>query len=181
MQGKKEGTVMKVLVAVASRHEATRGIAEVIADELETSRLEVDLRDTDAVANITDYQAVVLGSAVYTGDWLPEAKHFVRAHGSALRTIPVWLFSSGPIGADDAKTLGDPPAVPELMRATQARDHKVFSGRLDKRSLGPAEQLVSKVVEAPEGDFRDLGAIIEWARSIASSLVSMQNAKAKEE
>jgi len=161
---------MKVLVAVASRHNATRDIAEVIADELRACGLEVDLRDAEAVSKITDYQAVVLGSAVYTGDWLPNARHFVRAHGPDLRAIPVWLFSSGPIGADEAWILGDPPEVAELIKATQAREHQVFAGRLDKQALGLAERLVSKVVEAPEGDYRDLGAIIEWARSIGSSL-----------
>ena len=157
-------------MAFASRHSATRDIAEVIADELKTSGLEVDLCETDDVPGIAGYQAVVLGSAVYTGDWLAGARHFVRAHQKALRTIPVWLFSSGPIGADDATTLADPPAVPELMKATQAREHRVFAGRLAKRRLDPAERLVSKVVEAPEGDFRDLGAIIAWARSISVAL-----------
>ena len=126
---------MKVLVAVASRHDATRGIAEVISDELETAGLEVDLRDADAVANIADYQAIVLGSAIYTGGWLGEAKHLVDFNGPALRLVPVWLFSSGPIGADDAKTLDDPPEIAELIKATQAREHRMFPGRLDKRSL----------------------------------------------
>jgi menaquinone-dependent protoporphyrinogen oxidase len=168
---------MKVLVAVASLHDATRGIAQVIADELETSGLEVDLRDADAVANITDYQAVVLGSAVYTGDWLPDARHFVRAHGTGLKAMPVWLFSSGPIGAGDETTLADPPAVQELMKATGAREHRTFSGRLDKQGLELAERSVTKVVEAPEGDYRDLGSIIGWARSIASSLAPSQKAQ----
>jgi len=167
----REELAMKVLVAVASRHDATRGIAQVIADELETSGLGVDLRDADAVANISDYRAIVLGSAIYTGGWLAEARHLVDFNGPALRKVPVWLFSSGPIGTDDAKTLDDLPEVQELMKATGAREHRVFAGRLDKRRLDPAERSVTKVVDAQEGDFRDLGAIIEWARSIASSLI----------
>jgi menaquinone-dependent protoporphyrinogen oxidase len=161
---------MKVLIAVASRHDATRGIAQVIADELETSGLEVDLRDADAAGNLADYQAVVLGSAVYTGGWLMEARHLVDFHGPELRSVPVWLFSSGPIGTDDAQTLADPPEVQELIKATGAREHKVFAGRLDKRRLDLPERSVTKVVEAPEGDFRDLGEIIAWARSIGTSL-----------
>jgi menaquinone-dependent protoporphyrinogen oxidase len=172
---------MKVLVSVASRHEATRGIAAVIADELETSGLEVDLRDAEAVSNVADYQAVVLGSAIYTGGWLAEAKHLVDFNGPALRKVPVWLFSSGPIGTHDSKTLDDMPEVKELMKGTGAREHRVFAGRLDKQKLDLAERSVTKVVDAPEGDFRDLGAIIEWARSIASFLVPLQNRKAKEE
>jgi menaquinone-dependent protoporphyrinogen oxidase len=161
---------MKVLIAVASRHDATRGIAEVIAGELEWSGFEVDFRDADAVANLADYEAVVLGSAIYTGGWLAEAKHLVKFNGPALRKIPVWLFSSGPIGTDDAKTLDDPPEVTELIQESGAREHMTFPGRLDKQNLGVAERSVSRVVQAPEGDFRDWEAVRQWARSIAASL-----------
>ena len=161
---------MKVLVAVASRHNATRDIAELIADELQTSGLEVDLRAADAVSDMAGYDAIVLGSAVYTGSWLPEARHLVDFQGPALRKVPVWLFSSGPIGTDEPKQLGDPPETPYLMRATQAREHRTFSGKLDKGGLNLAERSVSRVIEAPEGDYRELGEVIEWADSIASQL-----------
>jgi len=79
---------MKVLVAVASRHHATREIAEVIADELKASGLEVDLRDAEAVPEVGGYEAVILGSAVYTGGWLAAARHLVDFQGPALRNVP---------------------------------------------------------------------------------------------
>lgn len=161
---------MKVLVTVASRHHATRDIAEVIADELKTSGLDVDLRDAEDMPDIGAYDAVVLGSAVYTGSWLPAARHLVDFQGPALRKVPVWLFSSGPIGTDEPRQLGDPPEIPYLMRATRAREHRIFSGRLDKGSLDVAERFASRVAEAPEGDYRELGEVIEWANSIASQL-----------
>ena len=161
---------MKALVAVASRHNATHDIAELVADELQASGLEVDLRAADAVPDITAYDAVVLGSGVYMGRWLPAARHFVDVHKRALRTVPVWLFSSGPLGAEDPKPQGDPVDIPELVEATHAREHRVFAGKLEKRSLGLAERLMAKAVRAPEGDFRDLGAVIEWSRSIALSI-----------
>ena len=68
------------------------------------------------------------------------------------------------------KTLDDPPEVQELMKASQAREHRLFAGRLDKQNLGLAERSVSRVVQAPEGDFRDWEAVRDWARSIAASL-----------
>jgi menaquinone-dependent protoporphyrinogen oxidase len=165
---------MKVLVAVASRHHSTHEIAEAIADELKTSGLDVDLLDAEAAPDVGTYEAVILGSAVYTGGWLPAARHLVDFQGSALRKVPVWLFSSGPIGTDEPKQLGDPPEIPYLMRATEAREHRIFPGRLDKRSLNLAERSVSRVVEAPEGDYRELGEVIEWANSIASQLADTQ-------
>jgi menaquinone-dependent protoporphyrinogen oxidase len=161
---------MKVLVAVATKHGSTGEIAEAIAGELRASGLEVELRPAESVPDIDGYDAVVLGSAVYTGGWLPEARRFAHADAAALRRVPVWLFSSGPIGAEDPKPLGDPAEVPELMALTQAREHRVFAGKLDKQTLGLAERLVTRVVQAPEGDFRDWQAVRAWARSIARSL-----------
>jgi menaquinone-dependent protoporphyrinogen oxidase len=171
---------MKVLVAVASRHHATRDIAEVIADELKSAGLDVDLHDAEAVPDIGGYEAVILGSAVYTGGWLAAARHLVDFQGPALRNVPVWLFSSGPIGTDEPKLLGDAPEIPYLMRATQAREHRMFPGRLDKRSLEIAERFVNRVVEAPEGDYRNLGEVIVWANSIASQLAGREHADPKE-
>jgi menaquinone-dependent protoporphyrinogen oxidase len=165
---------MKVLVAVASRHNATRGIAEAIADELRASGLEVHLHDADRSIDPKGYDAVILGSGVYMGRWLPEAKRFITQHGPTLRTIPVWIFSSGPLGEDDPKPHGDPEDVPKLMETTGAREHKVFAGRLDKSGLGLVERLIANAVHAPDGDFRDLGDVLDWARSIALSLESMQ-------
>jgi menaquinone-dependent protoporphyrinogen oxidase len=170
MQGTKEEQTMKVLVTVATKHGSTGEIAEVIADELRTSGLEVDLLAANVVPDIAEYDAVVLGSAVYTGGWLPAARRFAHANREALRRLPVWLFSSGPIGADEPKPLGDPAEIPELVEVTQAREHRVFAGKLDKRSLGLAERLVTRVVEAPEGDFRDWEAVRDWSRGIALSL-----------
>jgi menaquinone-dependent protoporphyrinogen oxidase len=47
---------------------------------------------------VADYQAYVIGSAIYAGRWRPEARDLVEQHAELLRTRPVWLFSSGPVG-----------------------------------------------------------------------------------
>jgi menaquinone-dependent protoporphyrinogen oxidase len=162
---------MKVLVAVASRHNATSEIAEVIAKELRSSGLEVDLRDAEAVRNVAGYEAVILGSAVYTGSWLAAARRLVDFQAPALRKVQVWLFSSGPIGSDEPKQLADVPEIPYLMEATQAREHRTFPGKLDRHGLDIGARFASSVVEAPEGDYRDFAEIIKWADSIGSELV----------
>jgi menaquinone-dependent protoporphyrinogen IX oxidase len=70
--------MMKVLVAYASRHGATRGIAQRIADVLRTEGLEVDVAPVDHAAGVGAADAVVIGSAVYMGTWLKEAVEFVK-------------------------------------------------------------------------------------------------------
>jgi menaquinone-dependent protoporphyrinogen oxidase len=163
---------MNVLVAVASRHGSTQEIAEVITDELRAAGIQVDQRHVDEVRSIEGYQAIILGSAVYLGNWLPEARLFIERRQPRLATIPVWLFSSGPLGTDDPKPHGDPAKLSELLEATHAREHHIFVGKLDPHGLSFSERLIAKAVRAPAGDFRQWDAVRAWARGIARTLAS---------
>jgi menaquinone-dependent protoporphyrinogen oxidase len=117
---------------------------------------------------------VVLGSAVYMGNWLGEARRFAERHQQQLAKLPVWFFSSGPLGKDDPLPQGDPERIKDLDQAIKPQDHRVFVGKLDKRTLGLGERLAVKMVHAPEGDFRDWTAVREWARGIAAALIVQQ-------
>ena len=75
---------MRVLVAVASKHGATRELAAVIADELGAAGHAVDLLEAGAVGSLAGYGAAVLGSALYMGAWLPEARRLV-SQGAEMR------------------------------------------------------------------------------------------------
>ena len=163
---------MNALVAVASRHGSTEGIAEAIAEELRGAGIDTDLREADEVLDLEGYTAVVLGSAVYLGNWLPEARRVVERHRARLATVPVWLFSSGPLGEEDPEPPGDPERLADLLQALRPREHQRFVGKLDKRTLGFGERLAARLVHAPEGDFRAWDAIRAWARSIAAALMA---------
>jgi len=160
---------MNMLVAVASRHGSTTEIAEAIAQELRMANYMVDVRSADEVSTIAAYDAVVIGSAIYMGNWLIEARQFVDRYQDQLACVPVWLFSSGPLG-EDPHPQGDPNMLGELMAATKARGHTIFVGKLDKHNLGLGERLITRAVGAPGGDFRDWEAIRAWAREIAHGL-----------
>jgi menaquinone-dependent protoporphyrinogen oxidase len=170
---------MKVLVAVASRHGATDEIAREIAvrlrDELSAvdPRAAVEARPVAQVDSLAGYDAVVLGSAVYLGRWLGPARKFARQHAAALAAMPVWLFSSGPVGdPPEPDQLGPVPDASEIAAAAGAREHRSFVGRLEPRGLGFAERVVIRAVHATEGDFRDWAAIREWAQAIGEQLIS---------
>ena len=92
---------MRVLVTVASKYGATQAIGDVVASTLVDAGLEVMWLAPDDVEQIDDVDAVVLGSAVYMGRWMAEARAFVTRFESDLASRPVWLFSSGPLGARD--------------------------------------------------------------------------------
>lgn len=162
---------MKILIAFASRHGSTREIAEVLADVLRESGHAVDLRVAGDF-DVGEYDAVVVGSAVYMGRWLSGARAFVERNRAHLSQVPVWLFSSGPVGRENPLPKDDPVEVASLLRQTGARGHRTFAVKLDKHKLSLAERLVVGIVRAPEGDFRDWSAVRDWAREIAAALAT---------
>jgi len=166
--------IMDVLVVHASKHGATIGIAQTIASRLVDRGHAVTIFDAEAAddldrAEISRRNAVVIGSAIYAGHWLKPAKRFVDHHADDLAGTPVWLFSSGPLG-DPPKPEEEPVEVRLLEEQLDARDHRVFSGALDRNDLNVAERAVMKVVKAPYGDFRDEDAARSWADEIADAL-----------
>lgn len=163
---------MRILVTFASRHGATAEIAREIADVLAGRGHEASVRSVDDVMTLEPYEAVVLGSVVYMGRWLKPAAGFAARNHEALAVRPVWLFSSGPIG-DPPKPDGDPADVAAIAAETQAREHRILAGRLDKRRLTFGEKAVAIAVRAPEGDFR------EWAMRIANELAGQREPAAR--
>lgn len=162
---------MKVLVTAASRHGSTADIAAAIVRVLHQRGLAADLVEPAEVEDLREYDAVVLGSAVYAGRWMGPATDLIARCQSPLAGRPVWLFSSGPVGSPANPSEG--PAVAKLMEQTGALGHRVFAGKLDKAELGRLERTMVRAVRAPDGDYRDWAAITEWATEIADSLTAV--------
>ena len=160
---------MKVLVTAASKHGATSGIAEHVVKTLIDRGFEVEFVDPPEVADLSTYDAVVIGSAVYAGNWRKDAVEFTERFSAHLQTIPVWIFSSGPLGDDD----DNGPKLNQLdalMESTGARSHTWFDGRLIKEDLSFGERAIVAMVRAPYGDFRDWDDIADWATNVADEL-----------
>ncbi|GAA4735410.1 flavodoxin domain-containing protein [Modestobacter marinus] len=168
----------RVLVTVASRHGSTAEIAGAVARDLQESAAG---RSCGLVAVVVPverdpepggFDAVVLGSGVYAGRWLEPARHYAAAHAPALRGRPVWLLSSGPIGAPPFPP--DEPHDAEPIRSSvRARGHRVLPGRLDPHRLGIGERAMVTAMRAPVGDFRDWAAVQAWAGEIAEELAGL--------
>ena len=167
---------MRVLVTAASRHGGTSAVAEELARTLVAAGLEADLRPPDEVEDVREYDAIVLGSAIYYGQWLPTALDLVRRNRGVIDERPVWLFSVGPLGSAEPQAATEPAIVGELAERTHARGHRVFGGVLDRSRLGIGEKIVASVVRAPEGDFRDWPEVRRWASEIASDIGTARSA-----
>jgi menaquinone-dependent protoporphyrinogen oxidase len=175
---------MQVLVAYASRHGATAGVAERIAEGLRSSGLSAEARPVSEVGEVERYDAFVIGSAAYLFHWLKGATRFVKRHRALLAIRPVWLFSSGPLGTDRIDEQGDdvleatrPREFDELATLVNPRGMAVFFGAWDPDAprVGVTEQLVRRLpaaAETPAGDFRDWPAIDAWSAEIARVLLA---------
>lgn len=163
---------MQVLVAVASRHGATREIAAALGERLAGNGLRVVVADAEVVDDLDGYDAVVLGSGVYAGHWLAAARTLVERLRGPLSARPLWLFSSGPLG-DPPAPVDDAVEVGGLLAGLRAREHRTFAGRLTRADLSLAEGALVRVLRAPVGDFRDWSAIAAWADEIAAELATV--------
>jgi menaquinone-dependent protoporphyrinogen oxidase len=165
---------MKALVTAASNHGATLEIAETIARVLEEHGLSAELVDIDEVRNLRGYDAYVVGSGIYLGNWLKEARRFIDTHARELAERPTWLFASGSI-VGEPPVADDPNAlraglVERLVETTNAREHKLFAGKLDMSKLGLLEKAAVRGAHASEGDYRDWDEVERWATDIAAEL-----------
>lgn len=168
---------MKVLIAFASKHGSTAEIAAEIARSLNTDEIEADLLQAADVRSVSGYDGVVLGSAVYMGGWLKDARDLAAREAVALRHREVWLFSSGPIG-DPPKHVIQAADISEVIELTRPREHRLFAGKLDRSRLGLAERSLMAALRVADGDFRDWPAIREWARTIRAEVTTRQSAGA---
>lgn len=160
---------MRVLVSAASKHGSTAEIAAAVARVLSEQGHDVHLRPPAEVTDVRDHDACVLGSGVYAGHWLGDARELVERTADQLVSRPVWLFSSGPVG-DPLKPADDAVDVSHLTHLSLAREHRVFPGRIDRERLSFPERAIVRALHVPSGDFRDWAAVDAWARSIGVAL-----------
>jgi menaquinone-dependent protoporphyrinogen oxidase len=159
---------MRVLVSWGSKLGGTEGIARIIGEEIERGGSEVVLLSAAELQNVRGYDAAVIGGALYANRWHPAAYRLVTRNVTALRHIPVWLFSSGPLDASaDSGTMPPPTQVAVLMERIGAQGHAMFGGRMPADAKGfPAAAMAKK----SSGDWRNPDRITGWAADIAQLL-----------
>jgi menaquinone-dependent protoporphyrinogen oxidase len=157
----------RTLVAYATKLGSTAEIAEAIATTLRSYGHDAEAASVRSVSSLDDWDAVVLGSALYAAHWRRDARRFVLRLHDDLAARPLWLFSSGPL--DPVLARGDLPITPSVAEFTDglgARGHRTFGGRL----AADADVDPQILATHPIGDFRDWDAIRSWASEIARAL-----------
>lgn len=168
----------RILVGYATGQGCTKGVAEKIAESLKASGAHVDVRPFDADPRPEDYDAVVAGSSVQAGSWLPMARKWAVRHADALALKPLAMFTvcmalaQGPQNMPEALGYTD-----KLLAKTRLQPRAIgaFAGRYCAREVNPLVRAIMKRKGAQDGDFRDWDAIETWAKRIAP-LVAKQEA-----
>ena len=165
---------MKVLVTYASKHGSTAEIARHISEILQENQLAVTFGTIGEVNYVASYDAIIIGSALYSRQWMPAATQFLKTRVDILASKPTWLFSTGPTGEGIAHEMfGGFRFTEELqpyVDTIQPRDSAVFHGKLDLAKLSLAELQSVKNYGGALGDFRDWDTITAWAQGIVREL-----------
>jgi menaquinone-dependent protoporphyrinogen oxidase len=168
----------KILVAYASQAGSTQSVAEAIGQTLAESGQTVDVLPMNDVRDLDPYRAVVAGSAIHGGKWLPEAMQFMRSQRAGLAQKPFAAFLV-------CITMGMPkaeqyrPGLAAWLEPVRSLVRPVsegyFAGSLDFSKVPLSfNKLLLQVVVAfgilPKGDHRDLKAVRAWAQDLAPKL-----------
>ena len=160
---------MHILVTAASKHGATDEVADAIAKRIEASGITVDRLAPADVTSVADYYAVIVGSATYILQWMPEAHDFMERFKDQLPVGQVWAFSVGMNGVPK-HSKQDGSRVGPLLTHVKCRELRTFPGRYKPSLLSLRERSVARLAGVVEGDFRDWEAIERWADEIVDAL-----------
>ncbi len=161
----------RILVACASRCGSTASIAEALGRDLRSRGYRPAVLPVSKVSDVRAYQAVLLGSAVRMGKWLPEAIAFVRTHQGEIRSVPNAFFTVHlrNLGDDEKSRAGRLAYLDPVHKLLRPDTEVFFAGRMDLRLLSFAERMLCKVMRAEPRDLRNWPAIHAWGSSVFDS------------
>lgn len=161
-----QNKMCKILVAYASKAGSTGEVAQAIGQTLSAGDAAVDVRLAGDVTDVSDYDAVVVGSAIRMGRWLPEATNLVKENAAAFGELPIAYFAVSGFLKDPEKR-GEVEGYLAPVRAMREPDSiGLFAGKMDYSKLSFFERMIVKMVGTGEGDWRDWDAIHTWAKSL---------------
>jgi len=158
----------RILVTYATRAGSTAEVAAAIGETLGKRGFAVDVRPVKENPNVNDYQAVILGSAIRMGNWLPEAVDFVKNHQAALAGKQVALFCVHMLndGEDEASRSARLSYLNAVRGLLNGAEEAYFTGKFDFARLSFLDRMIAKMVKAVEGDHRDWNKINTWANGL---------------
>jgi menaquinone-dependent protoporphyrinogen oxidase len=171
-----ESKTPRIAVLYATEQGSTRDIAEFIGDALAARGAVIELSDIEHAPELSDVDAVVLGSAVHDRALLPAVTSYVSTHRQKLAHTDVWLFSvglgpalRGPIGRRIGRTV--PKKIAALRDSISPRGYQAFAGHYERAGVSWRARTLYRLMGGGRyGDLRDWTAILDWTVNIGQSL-----------
>jgi menaquinone-dependent protoporphyrinogen oxidase len=162
----------RILVTYASRRGSTRDVAQAIAQTFRDGGAAVDMVPIADVTDLTAYQAVIVGSAIRFGRWLPEAVEFVTNNRDFLSQVPTAFFTvCMTLHQDTEENRRTAAEFLEPVRAILTPTSEGwFAGNLVYREINLWQRTLARAIKFPEGDFRNWEAIRAWAEHVMSDI-----------
>lgn len=167
------GETMKkrVLISYASRCGSTGGVAEAMGQVLCGMGASADIRLVANVNDLSPYHAVIVGSAIRRGKWLPEAVGFVKDNQDMLGRLPIAYFVVCLTMRDNtAENRSKVMAYLDPVRKEAPKIQPVavglFPGAVNFGKLSFVDTMMLKAKGVSEGDYRDWPAVKAWASAV---------------
>lgn len=159
-----------ILVTYATKCGSTAEIARAIGERLCEKGMSVDVRPVNSVTDLNGYRAVVIGSAVRMGKWLPEALEFAAQHQARLSQMPTAAFTVHMLNTDDtpesqAAREGYVAPLHQVMAPTA---EAFFAGKIELARMSLFDRMISKAMKATDQDLRDWEKVRRWADGLSA-------------
>lgn len=162
----------RILVTYATRAGSTGEVATALGETLRARGFAVDVKPMQENPALDGYQAVLVGSAVRMGQWLPEAVGYIKTHQQVLNALPVALFTVhlNNLGEDEESEKNRNSYLDAVRPLVNPVAEVFFAGKMDFARLSFLDRLIARLVKAPEQDLRDWNMVRAWAEEVEPML-----------
>ncbi|WP_322792784.1 flavodoxin domain-containing protein [Bellilinea sp.] len=168
MNLEKENAMKKILVTYSTRAGSTAEIAATIGQTLSQRGYSVDVLPVKKQPNPSDYDAVILGSPIRMGSWLPEVIDFIKENRTLLEPMPVAVFTVHMLnsGNDEESRTNRQAYLNAVREWISPAEEVFFLGKMELAKLSFLDRFISNVMKAKDEDLRDWNTINAFAESV---------------